>query len=212
VAVFKNDLIFTLPVCKGSLSMRVWTRTDVDRLAQWPPYLFPYEPFTLPIAGTDASKEKDEYFTKRHADIHRISLVVDKNNSKVIGLFSLVDIDWEKGVVNNMAIRIRPDFCNQGIGSKVLLIINDWGFSNGLHKIRLDVAGSNQRAVRCYEKAGYKITGEFWRDDPYLLHQDFDSWKKHLFQLHHTYALIRRFPSSDFIGWRLVFLEFVCIL
>jgi RimJ/RimL family protein N-acetyltransferase len=35
-----------------------------------------------------------------------------------------------------------------------------------LRRIRLDVAAPNQRAIRCYEKAGFRIVEEFWRDDP----------------------------------------------
>lgn len=38
----------------------------------------------------------------------------------------------------------------------------------GVTAIRLYVAGPNSRAIRCYEKAGFARTGEFWRDDPGL--------------------------------------------
>jgi RimJ/RimL family protein N-acetyltransferase len=43
-------------------------------------------------------------------------------------------------------------------------MVSDWCFESGFQRLRLDVAATNNRAVRCYEKAGYVKTGEFWRD------------------------------------------------
>jgi RimJ/RimL family protein N-acetyltransferase len=37
---------------------------------------------------------------------------------------------------------------------------------------RLDVAASNARAVRCYEKVGFVRTGELWRDASHLVAAD----------------------------------------
>lgn len=32
--------------------------------------------------------------------------------------------------------------------------------------VRLDVAASNERAIRCYEKVGFSSVGEMWQDAP----------------------------------------------
>jgi RimJ/RimL family protein N-acetyltransferase len=81
-----------------------------------------------------------------------------------VGYLCLLEIDWQKAVVGNMSFRVLPNKCGAGIGSAALEAVTecclDWGFE----RLRLDVAASNARAPRCYEKCGFRISGEFFRD------------------------------------------------
>jgi len=172
MATLKHRLISSLAIRRGPLIIRLWERMDVDHLADWPRYEFPYEPFNLCILGENSQRERDEYFRKRNSDKSRIYLAVDHLDCLVIGLLILVDIDWSSGTVGNMGIRIRSDWCNRGIGTSALLMLCDWAFGSGLKRVRLDVAAPNQRAIRCYEKAGFRVVGEFWRDDLSLSQSD----------------------------------------
>ena len=54
----------------------------------------------------------------------------------------------------------------------MLQSVLEWGFGHGLVSLRLDVAAPNGRAIRCYQKAGFKGAGEIWRSAPDL--QDVD--------------------------------------
>jgi RimJ/RimL family protein N-acetyltransferase len=173
----RNRLIANLPKTAGRLVIRLWRREDLDSFAQWPSYPFPYEAFNLSILGA-SSQELDKYFFNKESDRNRLSMVVDREENKVIGCFVFMDIDWGKGMVCNMTIRIRPDWCGRGIGTTVLMTICEWGYEHGLKKIRIDVAGPNIRAIRCYENAGFKKVGELWRDDLGLAGMDLDRLEK----------------------------------
>jgi hypothetical protein len=50
----------------------------------------------------------------------------------------------------------------------MLEAVREWWFGNGMRGLRLDVASSNARAVRCYARAGFVISGKFWRKAPEL--------------------------------------------
>jgi RimJ/RimL family protein N-acetyltransferase len=81
-----------------------------------------------------------------------------------MALLALIDIDWQLRTVGNMGFRVEPSWCDRGIGTLLLHTVADWCFAQGIHSLRLDVAASNARAIHCYEKVGFAITGEFWRD------------------------------------------------
>ncbi|MFR0818984.1 MAG: GNAT family N-acetyltransferase [Mediterraneibacter gnavus] len=48
----------------------------------------------------------------------------------------------------------------KGFGSDAVITFTDFCFTRlNLHKVYLHVFESNKRAIRCYEKAGYKVEG-----------------------------------------------------
>ena len=159
-------MLAALPLDARDLTIRQWTRDDLDQLAAWPAYPFPYEAFGFSFA--DAScVERDRVFEEREGDPARITLVVCRDEAWV-GYLALLAIDWKTGTVGNLGIRIHPERCGHGIGSLMLRAVIDWGVKHGLDSFRLDVAASNPRAIRCYEKAGFQEVGELWRPAPDL--------------------------------------------
>lgn len=53
-----------------------------------------------------------------------------------------------------------PEFQGKGYGAEAIGLLLDYGFrSLGLHRIALDVAESNERGIRCYEKCGFRREG-----------------------------------------------------
>ena len=157
-------MINSLPICEETFTIRPWNRKDLDELAEWPSYPFPYEPFNYSFSEIN-SEEKDQHFRSREDNLKRITLVVDYTTQKAIGYLSLFQIDWVDREVGNMGFRIHPSWCNKGLGTLVIRKVSNWCFKFGLKVLRLDVAAANTRAIRCYEKAGFVKTEEFWRND-----------------------------------------------
>lgn len=169
----KKSLLQSLPIRDGDNTIRPWRRTDLDLLARWPSYPFPNESLNYRFGAMPAT-ERDRHFQEREDNPDRVTFILDHTDHQAIGYLALVEIDWRIPRVGNMAVRIAPDWCDKGIGSRSLKIISDWCFGQGIASVCLDVAASNLRAVRCYEKAGYKVTGEFWQDDEGLNALDID--------------------------------------
>lgn len=172
----KTALLCSLPITVDDLTLRPCRREDLDRLAEWPPYPFPYERFTLYYAQMTPD-ERERHFHRRSDDPSRIELVVDWDSERAVAWLALVDIDWDVRAVGNMGFRVRPTHTDRGLGTEILNAVTRWCRSRGLDTLRLDVAASNPRAVRCYEKTGFRITAEFWRDAEELLDIDLDDPK-----------------------------------
>jgi RimJ/RimL family protein N-acetyltransferase len=155
------------------MTVRPCTRADLDLLASWPPYPWPYHAFDFSIRSHGPS-ERDAFFADRVQRDDGITLVCDHGSNMAIGYIALLRIDWHSRTAENMALRVHPDWCGKGTGTRMLLMVTDWWFGLGMQALQMDVAATNQRAVRCYLKAGFTDAGEFWKEAPDLQNVDID--------------------------------------
>ena len=58
--------------------------------------------------------------------------------------------------------RVRPAYRNQGLGTMMMLVVEKDLHLNGFRVVTLNVAKTNQAAIRFYERRGYRVVG----DDP----------------------------------------------
>jgi RimJ/RimL family protein N-acetyltransferase len=164
----KYNIIETLPLKTEEFTIRQWDRNDLDKLASWPKYPFPYETFNFSFRDM-SPEEKNNIFEKRNKSQNMIITVVDHIKQSSIGYFAPHLIDWDNKKIANFGLRIMPNWCDKGIGTLVLREAINWLFKCGIETICLDVAASNARAIKCYEKIGFIRTDEIWRDDEYLI-------------------------------------------
>ena len=162
-SLMKKILLKELPISEGSFVIRAWTRSDLDILAAWPKYPFPYEGFEFGLVSMNPA-ERDALFDERNRKPDTILLVLDNADNHAIGYLSLTKINWAEGRVGNFGFRIHPEWVDKGIGTKVLRKVCWWCLDCGMSSIGVDVAASNTRAVHCYEKVGFCTVGELWRD------------------------------------------------
>jgi RimJ/RimL family protein N-acetyltransferase len=58
-----------------------------------------------------------------------------------------------------IVIGIRQSFAGQGIGKRLFEALEQWAVDHDLHRLELTVMRHNERAIRLYQKMGYKIEG-----------------------------------------------------
>lgn len=153
-----------LPFRIDEFMVRAAVRADIDRRAAWPSYPPPYGIFDARSKKWDAERRERNWIGMRDHSPNDIFLACEGLGCDLLGWFVLCDIDWASCFVGNMSIRLHPEHCDCGIGTGLATGIFSWCHARGLERIRLDVLSTNQRAARCYEKAGLKKTGEFQRD------------------------------------------------
>jgi len=167
----RERLLARLPIHTQKLQIRRWTRSDLGRLAGWPEYPFPYGAFAFSFRGMSAG-ELDRLFARREVDAARLSLVVDHSDERCVAYVALMRIDWEARRVGDVGVRVHPERCDRGIGSEALRAVLQTAFGAGIDSVSLDVAASNDRAIRCYERVGFETVGEIWRPAPDLVEVD----------------------------------------
>ena len=137
---------------------------DIPKIAAWPAYPPPYDWADM---KNEISRSSDgRYWWEKIEDPDRCHYsVVLPESGEIIGVHAFVRIDWGKAAIGNMVIRIRPDIWGQGYGSETLKPLLQAMLKSGIRRVRLDVAATNERAVRCYEKCDMQIVDdEFWRE------------------------------------------------
>jgi RimJ/RimL family protein N-acetyltransferase len=170
----KAKLVESLPLATGGLTIRRWTREDVDRFAGWPGYEFPYGAFDLSFRTMD-SVERDRVYREREARPDSMVLAVDSDRQASLAYFALHRIDWAHRQVGNFGFRVHPHHTGRGVGTAILLAVIGWLFRGGMSLISVDVAASNVPAVRCYEKAGFACREAVWREAADLAGVDLSS-------------------------------------
>ena len=56
-ALTKDELIEELHLCDDQLTIREWTHQDLDKLANWPDYPFPYQGFEFSFRSVNSLKK-----------------------------------------------------------------------------------------------------------------------------------------------------------
>lgn len=89
-----------------------------------------------------------------------IFVIVTLDENKMIGTVSLEKIN---GINRTATLGIfigDKEFRNNGYGTEAIRLILEYGFKYlNLNNIKLDVMGFNERAIKCYEKCGFKEYG-----------------------------------------------------
>ena len=87
--------------------------------------------------------------------------IIDKSNDKMMGNCSLFDIDQ---LNQNAELGIfigDKEYWGKGFGTDAIKLILDYGFNIlNLNNIMLEVFSFNERAIKSYKKAGFKIIGK----------------------------------------------------
>jgi RimJ/RimL family protein N-acetyltransferase len=87
--------------------------------------------------------------------------IIDKENDVLIGMCSFMGIDSLSQAAEVGIFIGNKKYWNKGYGTEALALLLDYGFKAlNLHNIGLRVYSFNGRAIKAYEKIGFKITGK----------------------------------------------------
>ena len=101
--------------------------------------------------GTDPTVDDQDAFT----------IVVDGEIAGWVGWYEETDPDYRHG---GLDIFLSPAFHGRGLGREALLVVARWLIAErGHHRLIIDPAAANTRAIRTYTSLGFKPVG---RDAP----------------------------------------------
>ncbi|GAB6189108.1 GNAT family protein [Marinitoga arctica] len=82
-----------------------------------------------------------------------------KKTGEYIGGCGIPNVDWKNSVVT-VGIFIGKPFLNNGYGTEAMKLLVNFVFNEmNINKVKLHVFSFNKRAIRSYEKVGFKIEG-----------------------------------------------------
>jgi len=131
---------------------------DVERYTEWvnDPEISPFMLFSTSVIGVEAERE----ILKRLSSTDIVFAIVEKDTNKAIGNCGLHNLNTIHRRATFGIFIGEKTFWNQGIGLEATQLILDFGFNVlNLNSIELEVMSYNRRGIRCYEKAGFKLSG-----------------------------------------------------
>ena len=159
---------------------------DVPELAAWPAYPWPYGVLSLDraVLANDGRRWWEQIDLPDRVNYS----VVLPDDGRIVGVIALTHIDRAAAMVGNMGVRIHPDHCGKGYGTETVGAVLKSTLDSGIRRIRLDVAATNERAIRCYDTCGMRVVEEFWRDGDGPADSDDPRWQPLMRHLRRTGA------------------------
>ena len=92
---------------------------------------------------------------------HRIDFIIyEQTTLRPIGLTELRNISFSNGTADYGILIGEQDCWGKGFGTETTILMLDYGFTIlGLHNVMLGTYSYNKRAIRAYERAGFRIIG-----------------------------------------------------
>lgn len=139
--------------------IRPMVREDVEKMGAWRPFTDP-----LDSLWNVWQRSNDNYirFQAQADDPRRRWYAVEDPAGRLIGRLSLRQIKKRKSA--RLGITLGADYVGQGYGTDAICTFLAYYFRElGFQTLYLDVAAPNERAIRCYEKCGFKRVGSHYR-------------------------------------------------
>lgn len=130
-------------------------------------YLIPGIPFPLRV-----DDEEKWYNSLNPFGKGEYSFAIERiEDGKYIGGCGINKVDWKNSVAE-VGIFLGKPYWNKGYGTDAMRVLVNFIFSEmNINKVKLEVFSFNERAIRSYEKVGFKIEGalreEIFRNGKY---------------------------------------------
>jgi RimJ/RimL family protein N-acetyltransferase len=179
------------------VGLALMLKEDIPALARWNQDL----EFTARMGSPGEAHSlaaRQEFYDKNarmRADSVEFAVLL-LSTGQLVGFGGLFDISRAMTATLFVGIGERNHW-GQGLGTEATRLICEYGFFfRSLHSIKVEVNGYNRRAIRVYERLGFKLVGRL-RDTIMLNNQRYDQVIMDL--LRHELALehVTRFQSLE---------------
>ena len=131
---------------------------DVEKFTEW---LNDFE--TTDYTGRSGiltTLDGERKYLEENSNPEATFVIVTLEDNKMIGSVSLEDINWINRTATLGIFIGDKEFRSKGYGTEAIRLILEYGFKYmNLYNIKLDLMEFNERALKCYEKCGFKEYG-----------------------------------------------------
>jgi aminoglycoside 6'-N-acetyltransferase len=139
------------------LTLRPIERADLDEL-----YRILTSPQVQRWWSRDTRDELEEWIDEE--DVVRWSVWIDERVSGMAQAYEEADHEFRRAGID---LFLDPAVHGRGLGRDAIRAIAGWLFDQGHHRIVIDPAFGNERAIRSYEAVGFRRVGvmrRYWFD------------------------------------------------
>jgi len=139
--------------------LRALERTDIARMHAWmnDPAVTTYLLVTYPIS---LDQETSWYERQQSDERNKVFGIVERDTDRHIGNVGLHDIDWVARKAEAGIVIGQKDCWGTGLGTDAMQTLLSFAFGTlNLNRVYLTVFAYNERAIRSYEKCGFRREG-----------------------------------------------------
>ena len=153
--------------------LRAIEREDLLTFVRWfnDPEVRRYLEMYLPMSKA----QEEAWFEAYLKDDTSRNFAIETEKGELIGNIGLRDLDWKNRLASLGFVIAEKEYWGGGYGTDAVTALVDFAFNEmNLHRIYLSVFEFNDRAIRCYEKCGFRQEGRareaLFRDGKYHDH------------------------------------------
>lgn len=151
-----------------SVILRAWREEDIGKLTEMRNDVKLQSQLLSRVRGSNQGQTR-QWLERRSSDSGSLLFIVaERDHDTPLGYIQFIDIEPIDRTAK-LGICLSGAFQGRGTGQEVLSLafqyVSDYW---AIRKITLEVREDNIRAIRCYEKMGFKLCGK------YLKHKYFD--------------------------------------
>ena len=138
--------------------LRAIEREDIPRFLKWlnDSNVLRYLGMYLPLSRA----QEEEWFERHLRDEGSRVFAIETREWEHIGNIGLEDLNWKDRCATLGIFIGESDLWGQGYGTDAVRTLLRLAFHEmGLHRISLQVFDFNRRALRCYQKCGFRQEG-----------------------------------------------------
>lgn len=138
--------------------LRAIEREDLPTFVRWfnDPEVRQYLAMYMPMSLADEEK----WFERQLEDQNSRVFAIETEEGVHIGNIGLHNIDWKNRRAILGIVIGEKEYWGQGYGSDAIMALLGFAFGEmNLHRVYLTVYDYNHRAIRCYEKCGFRHEG-----------------------------------------------------
>ncbi len=155
-------------VARGKKTVVRWfQREDVDKRQRWPKHTDAL--YSHNDHHPMSARERDLWYLERSNSSGYRMFAIDDRYGNLVGWITLRSVNLSTGSTV-LGIALNPTKMGMGYGSDALWAFLGYYFGPAhFREMRLDVAAFNYRAMRVYEKCGFRYVGQHWTEHPSYL-------------------------------------------
>jgi UDP-4-amino-4,6-dideoxy-N-acetyl-beta-L-altrosamine N-acetyltransferase len=153
--------------------LRAIEREEIPTYVRWfnDPEVRQYLEMYLPMSVA----EEEQWFEAHLKDDTSRIFGIETEEGRLIGNIGLHNLDWKNRNAELGIVIAEKEYWGRGYGTDAVKTLLDFAFNEmNLHRVSLSVYEFNERAVRCYEKCGFRHEGRareaLFRDGSYHDH------------------------------------------
>jgi RimJ/RimL family protein N-acetyltransferase len=138
--------------------LRAIERSDIPAFVHWlnDPEVTQYLAMYMPMSQA----QEERWFEAQLEDRDGFILGIETFDGKLIGNLGLAHIDWKNGQALLGIVIGEKEYWNHGYGADAITALLGFAFKHmNLHRVHLATYEYNERAIKCYQKCGFKLEG-----------------------------------------------------